>query len=175
MRDLKSRLTGLSIAGIGGASWKPQEPDREIARRVLVFLEDRRVLYAPFECELPRQCVASVLEIRRFLTQELGAIGDRAKLADNLRAMRAACRQFLDQTGSAAVGGEVGPNRGGTPEWIFNQSLGELRALVGTYVAVLADTFDLAVEDGLAQALPPAPRDEDSDWIFDRFSNYDLP
>lgn len=173
VRDLKNRLTGLSIAGIGGASWQAREQDREIVRRVIAFLEDRRVLYSPFECELPEQCVASVLEIRRFLTHELGAMGERAELAENLRAMRAACRQFLDQTGSAAVLGHVRQSRGGTPEWIFNQSLGELRALVGAYVAVLADTFDLTVEDGLAQALPPAVRDDDADWVFDRFSKDD--
>ncbi len=36
------------------------------------FLEDRRVLYAPDSLEVPSHCVESVLEIRRFLSAELG-------------------------------------------------------------------------------------------------------
>jgi hypothetical protein len=41
----------------------------------------------------------------------------------------------------------------------------------GVYVALLADKFDVAIEDGLAQALPPAVQDDDADWLFDRFSD----
>lgn len=40
--------------------------------RVIAFLEDRRVLYAPDELEVPSHCVHSVLEIRHFLSGELG-------------------------------------------------------------------------------------------------------
>ena len=169
--DLRGRLSGLSIAGIGGASWQPRESDQAVARRILAYLEDRRVLYAPFECEIPAHCVDSVLEIRRFLTHELGSLGDRPELANNLRAMRAACRRFLDQTGPDVTAGNVRHHRGGTPEWIFNQSLGELRGLVGAYVAVLADAYQLPVEDGLAQALPPPVREDDADWLFERLGD----
>lgn len=170
-RDLRARLSGLSIVGIGGASWQPREADRTIAQRVLTHLEDRRVLYSPYECELPEHCVASVLEIRRFLTHELGEAGDRSDLTASLRGMRAACRRFLDQTAVAVEHGEVQQHLGGTPQWIFNQSLGELRALIGMYIAVLADRFKLDVEDGLAAALPPAPRDDDADWLLDQFED----
>lgn len=167
--DLKGRLTGLSVVGVGGASWQPREPDRALAQRILTFLEDRRVLYSPWECELPEHCVASVLEIRRFLTHELGAAGDRPAVTDNLRAMRAACRQFLDQT-APVMQHHHGPIGQGTAEWIFNQSLGELRARVGTHIAVLADRFGLEVEDGLERTLPAAPsKADDAEWLFEQF------
>ena len=69
--EIGARLTGISTP-IFGASWTPPIADVAVARRVLVFLEDRRVLYSPYEVEMPEHCVASVLEIRRFLTEQLG-------------------------------------------------------------------------------------------------------
>jgi hypothetical protein len=38
--------------------------------------------------------VQSVLEIRHFLTAELGKLDGKSELSASLRAMRAACRKF---------------------------------------------------------------------------------
>jgi hypothetical protein len=43
-----------------------------VARRVISYLEDRRVLYNPTELEVPQHCIQSVLDIRHFLSHELG-------------------------------------------------------------------------------------------------------
>jgi hypothetical protein len=71
--EIANRLTGISTP-FGGASWQPAELEIEGARRVLVFLEDRRVLYDPCEMEVPDHCVRSVIEIRHCLTEELGKL-----------------------------------------------------------------------------------------------------
>lgn len=39
------------------------------------------------------------MDIRRFLTSELGKLDSKVEFAASLRAMRAACRKFLDQVG----------------------------------------------------------------------------
>jgi DNA-binding FadR family transcriptional regulator len=70
------------------------------ARRVIAFLEDRRVLYSPGEMEMPQHGVHSVLEIRRFLSSELGKLDAKSEFAASLRAMRAACRKFLERVGT---------------------------------------------------------------------------
>ncbi len=44
--EIAHRLTGIS-SPFFGVSWVPPEADVTIAQRVLVFLEDRRVLFAP--------------------------------------------------------------------------------------------------------------------------------
>ena len=44
------------------------------ARWVIAFLEDRRVLYAPEEMEVPSHCVQSVIEIRHHLSDVLGKL-----------------------------------------------------------------------------------------------------
>ncbi len=43
--EIANRLTGIATP-FGGASWQPAEMEIISARRVIAFLEDRRVLYA---------------------------------------------------------------------------------------------------------------------------------
>ena len=60
--EIANRLTGFSTP-FGGASWQPAELEIAGARRVIAFLEDRRVLYDPCQMEVPDHCVRSVIEI----------------------------------------------------------------------------------------------------------------
>ncbi len=71
--EIANRLTGISTP-LGGVSWQSSNLEVSAARRVIAFLEDRRVLYAPDELEVPSHCVHSVLEIRHFLSCELGKL-----------------------------------------------------------------------------------------------------
>ncbi len=97
--EIANRLTGISTP-FGGASWQPADLEVSAARRVIAFLEDRRVLYEPGQMEVPSHCVQSVIEIRRCLTEELGKLEGSSELAASLRAMRAACRKFLECVGT---------------------------------------------------------------------------
>ena len=143
-----------------GIQWNPPEVDRAVARRVLTFLEDRRVLYVPSEMETPSYGVHSVIEIRGFLTSELGQLTSNGQLTQCLRGMRAVCCKFLD-----AVGPEDGPivrhafERGHYASWEFNQALGEMRGVFGIYIAMLAATHGLNVEPGLAKIVPGKDKD----------------
>lgn len=94
-KEILSRLTGINVPAFG-VSCHPPEAERTVARRVMTFMEDRRVLYAPSEMEVPEHCVRSVLEIRSHLTTEFDSPNDTSELAVTLRALRAACREFLD-------------------------------------------------------------------------------
>lgn len=162
------RLTGIS-APIGGLQWQYREPDRAVAVRVVTYLEDRRVLYAPSDVEIPQYCIDSVLDIRHFLTTELGSVEDHPNIADTLRALRAAARKFLDTVGPYA---EQHRNQAiwawqGTPDWVFNQALGELRGVYGVHLALLAERYDIRIESDLATILP-TDQDDSDDWFFTR-------
>jgi hypothetical protein len=155
-KGVAARLTGLSIP-VFGVSWNPPPAEVTVARKVIAFLEDRRVLYNPFHMEDPGHCVSSVVEIRHSLTAELGNLTKSDGLAANLRAMRAACRKFLD---GVVVQGEshAGPGRRGLAhDWVFMSALGELRGIIGLHVAVLAAQHGLDVEGELASILPAKP------------------
>ncbi len=163
--EVCSHLTGLSCP-IFGASWNPPEPQRVSARRVLAFLEDRRVLYSPSEMEVPQHCVDSVLKIREFLTAEIGKLETTNDLAQTLRAMRAACRKFLALT-DGPRGNEVlrfGAHPNHWANWEFGSSLGEMRGVFGIQIARLAASHGLDVEDDLGAILPA--EDRDSGWTM---------
>ncbi len=152
--EIATRLTGISTP-IGGVSWQSSEPEVSSARRIVVFLEDRRVLYAPDEMEDPSHCVRSVIEIRHFLTDELGKLDGGSAFLESLRAMRAACRKFLDRVG--AEGREAtlyARHHGHWASWTFYSALGEMRGTFGVHLARIAAQFKLDVEDRLASILP---------------------
>jgi len=153
-KDIASRLTGISTPFFG-ASWKPSETDRSIVRRVITFLEDRRVLYSPSELEMPAHCVESVLQIRGFLIAEIEKLDEKADLTASLRAMRAACRKFLN-TVQADEGRIIhfGADTGHYANWTFNSALGEMRGVFGIHIARLAAAYGVDVENDLAAILP---------------------
>ena len=158
--EIASRLTGISTP-LGGVSWQASEVEASAARRIIAFLEDRRVLYAPDDLEVISHCIHSVMEIRHFLSAELGKLDHGSELAASLRAMRAACRKFLERVG--ADGREVAlyaNHRGHWASWTFYSALGEMRGAFGVHLARIAAQFKLDIEDDLASILPE--KDEES-------------
>jgi hypothetical protein len=159
-KEIVGRLTGFSVP-IFGVSWNPPEPEIAVARRILAFLEDRRVLFNPYHLEVEDQCVESVVRIRHFLTDEIGHLSQDSKLGEHLRAIRTACRKFLDDM-------SPGSRRISRPHWHapfgseFFTSLGELRASIGFRVAAIALMHGLDVEGELASILPDAEQGNDA-------------
>lgn len=153
-REITNRLTGFSIP-IFGISWNPPEAEVTIVRRIISFMEDRRVLYAPSEVEVPDHCVQSVLRIREFLTHELAPIEPDSELGQSLRALRSSCRKFLN-TVQADEGRIIrfGSSQGHYASWVFISAIGEMRGVFGVHLAKLAAAYGLDVEDDLAKIFP---------------------
>ena len=153
-KEIASRITGFSVP-VFGVSWNPPEPEVAIARRVLSFLEDRRVLFNPYHLEVADQCISSVLDIRRSLTEEIGRLSHASKLAEHLRGIRAACRKFLDTMHLDNASHRIlRPHWPGAFESEFFTDLGELRASIGLHIAAIAVMYGIDVEGELAKTLP---------------------
>jgi hypothetical protein len=160
-KEIVARLTGLSVP-VFGVSWNPPAAEVTVARKVIAFLEDRRVLYNPYHMEDPGHCVSSVIGIRQFLTAELGNLTRSDGLAANLRAMRAACRKFLDGVGVRGDTHGGSARLGLAHDWVFMSAIGELRGVIGLHVAALAAQHGLDVEGELASILPAKPTTKDA-------------
>lgn len=154
--DIARRITGISTPAFG-ISWNPPEDTRDIVRSLVAFLEDRRALYTDYNVETPLFVVQSVLEIRAQLTDVLRACPEDANLTEPIRAMRAACRKFLD-----AVGGPGRRNRGMYGRWESEWlALGELRAIFGLHLARLCAAYGVDAEPELASIFPEADEEPD--------------
>ena len=157
------KITGVSGFGFG-VDWTKVPGDEEVAHRVIAFLENRRLLFGSRHSEDQAHCVASAIEIRNYLTQELGSAKRGSSLSNSLRAIRAACRQFVE------AGGPHGRNFMGAAPWKadpFGLALGDLRTLVGVQVAMIASEYDVEVEPELAAIMPPSldSDEDDPSWL----------
>lgn len=153
--ELASRINGFSTP-LFGVSWNPAKADVVIAKSVILFLEDRRVLYVPYMVEEPDRVIQSVLTIREFLTQTLvqGQMGK--ELENNLRGMRAACRKFLDDH-------PHDQRHLHYRDVELNQSLGEFRGVIGQYIAMLSVSYGIDIDKPLDTVLPVADEVDDKD------------
>ena len=143
--------TGIGAFGFS-VNWEKVPGDHDVARRVITFLEDRRLLFGERHSEDELHCVHSAIEIRRFLTEELSNAKPGKSLAESLRAMRTAMRAFVDAAGPDACNFRY---HHGHMTDSFSLALGELRSRVGLHLALIADQYGIEIEPDLALILPP--------------------
>ena len=143
-------------------SVKLPELERDIVKRVITALEDRRALYVDYNLEIPDDVVRSLESIRQEITAALAKVGDASPAVAPLRTMRAACREFLTEphpdfphTGQDRHHGRRAFSDG------FFVALGQLRGIFGQQLALLAYLYDIDIEAELASILPPEPRASD--------------
>jgi hypothetical protein len=160
--EAASRLTGFSTPFFG-VSWETATSDVAVVRRVITFLESRRVLYVGYPAEMPDQCVESVIQIREMLTEVIGSGGVADKVEGPLRIMRRYCIHFLSRVGMTedphpGFGRRLfQDHRWQIPDWAFSEALGEFRSGIGLQVAILSAGAGVDVEEPLANFLPPVP------------------
>jgi uncharacterized protein DUF6650 len=163
--EIGQRINGIGISTpIFGFSvnWNPPESAKHIAREVIIYLENRRVLYDPYNVQLAAYCVPSVIEMRQVLTDQITASSSDADLEKNLRAMRGACRTFLEKV--------VIPPAVSHPSHGFSDpkdplvligALAELRATFGLYIGILAAKYGIDIEEDLASILPSSDKQDE--------------
>lgn len=152
LRGTKIRLKSLSAFGFG-ASWEITNPDRDAIRAFLTYLEDRRALYVPTQLEVEGDVRWSVEDIRRRCTEVVGKLGEDSSAKPHVRAIRQACRRYMtnerhEYPNLVPRGPEISHQAG----WLI--ALGELRAIVGFHIGVLAAAYDIELEDELAGIVP---------------------
>ncbi len=148
--ELVARLIGI-LTPVGGVSWNPPEKERRRAERVLTYLAKQPALWDPYDIAIGSFVVQSIIDVRERLTRDLAGLSADSVLHEGLRAMRSACRMFLEENQSPRSG--YGPPY----EAQLHSTLGELRALFGIHIARIACAYDLEVDGHLVGILPPEP------------------
>lgn len=128
------------------------QTEQELAGLLLLRLADRRVLYNPFEWEMPDHCLRSVREIRDGLTELLGQLPPDSLLAADLRDLRAVCRTFFDSLRPAAPRGGA-PRLRGIDGWRLRDALMAMRETFARVLGGLAQRYSLTPERELARLI----------------------
>ena len=159
LTELARRITGFSTPFFG-VQWSPPSAERDIVRGFLTFLEDRRVLFTPYELEVEGQVEQSVHDIRRRCTEGLAALPEQSRAIASMRTVRAACRRFLDDPRDNFRNLYVRDFGDFRDRAGFFTALGELRATVGAQIAILAVLYKIELEAELAAIVPAEDDDE---------------
>jgi len=156
-QSLANRITGISAFGFG-MSWKAPGSDREIVRKVITYLEDRRVLFQDYNLGIALQVSGSLADVRKELTSALVEVAEGSPAAGAFRIMRAACRDF--KSVPEPDFSRPGANRSELED-AYIAALAKLRTTFGQQLTVLAYLYQIDIEKGLASILPPEPKNSD--------------
>ncbi len=157
------RINGVSIFNVS-VQWERKDDDKEIARRLINILEDRRMLWKDFSVEIEEQCVASARHTRTELTELLNNPDIGPELEQKIKAIRQAFRNFMDEIGHDAPWGHPRRYRSmGTDP--LSVALGRLRGVVGVQLGEIAALWDVKISDELASIVP-----DGAGWFFARFA-----
>lgn len=158
----KSRSTGRKVTGVSGSalgfgvgvSTSTTTTERDVVQALIIFLEDRRVLFNPDDLEEQSQVNSSVQEIRAELTEALQQVDPQGLVAAALRLMRSSCRQYLDdpRLHFRFIDRCDRPERRDNPGFLV--ALGGLRAMFGLALLQLDQLFALEMEPQLRGLLP---------------------
>ena len=151
-KDIFRRINGFSTP-IFGLSWTPGDYESEKVKKLLIFLENRSVLYAPYNYENPTYCAKSVIEIRKELTTFLAHYQDNKELENLVRSFRQASILFCNVIGH--------PNystlHGVVQKSILREQLADLRKKAGLAIGALAVSYGYDVDENLATIIPYKP------------------
>ncbi|MBC3962874.1 DUF6650 family protein [Pseudomonas simiae] len=149
---LRENLNGFSTP-VFGLSWQPTKSEREVIRKLLVFLEDRRVLYvdergasshAVAHHGRPDWLSESVLQIRREANSALQTLEFSPHIASLLSGIQSACRELLDTPPRVH-------HRGPQLTPVSITSLSSWQMSIAAAVAGLAMVYELDLEENLSR------------------------
>jgi len=152
-KEIAGKITGFSFP-LFGISWDPPKLEIEVAKKVITFLEDKRVLYVVYELESPSHCAQSVIKIREFITEQLFDLDPKSELTTTLKGMRSACRNFLNTIQAQYYFNKLNRDFGMGEQIHFYNAMGELRATVGIFIGKILVMYGLDCENELIKIIP---------------------
>lgn len=143
-KALKS-VRGVNAFGFG-MSFVPSEGEKEKVKNIIEYLEDRRVLFAPYEKENPLWVKESIIDIREMIRSEITGIERNSMLYVSLKIMQMACRRYLDRISSI--------NKDDDVEMLLVDCLSEIRTVFGLELMKIAYNFKFDLSEELSRIIP---------------------
>ncbi len=128
--------------------------DAKIARQMMSFFEDRRVLSELLSNEVPTYMRHSVERIREQLWRWKAELPYNSELARKIGFMRRACLEFLDDAGHMDSHLPIGHSVSGWEQ--LDTALKAFRKVMGRHIADVADKYDLPILPMVERIVPRA-------------------
>jgi hypothetical protein len=135
----KPQITGVSMWGL---DWQYVASNKDLARRIFVFLEDRRVLTRQHHMEDYDHTRESANQIRKFLVLETMNVKAGGELERSLKAICSASRAFITAAGPSSKSFHEDHK-------YYVMSLNAYRAAVASQLAAISINFELPIPGDL--------------------------
>lgn len=144
----KIKVEGAVNLGVVSAKVQYVESNRDVVRRVLTFLEDRRVLGRdPGDLEDPEACRLSAMTIRDLMNAEILNVRHGGDVEASFKKIRRATRDFDTAAGKNS-------ERFIEDVVFFSRALDAMRTTVIRECVFLAKNYDIELDATLVNALP---------------------
>jgi len=155
LNELSSRLTGVSIYGVG-ASWKTEPNECKISEELVTYLENQGLFYAGFEWEHPKACYDAADKIRARVNERMEELRRDMGAFNVMRDIRHDLRTFRDELRKQSLH-EIESKTSMTNDQVslFDSTLLKLRECVGAEIASLALACKFSVSEELNMWLHP--------------------
>lgn len=112
-------------------------------QQMFLFLESKRILTNPFYMERKDECVYSVLEIKKKLTEFTQDITLGDMDIDVIRSLIVACNEYLDSVRPDTVPHLIYKDHGRWADVTFDSAMKKFRAIFKTAINKIEKTYDL--------------------------------
>ncbi|MGK9003728.1 DUF6650 family protein [Citrobacter europaeus] len=146
-KDILKHISGISCP-LFGIQWNPPTYSSDIAREIVLFLENKRVLFNFPQNEVINICILSANEIRVELVNQQKKTND-TKLNEVIRKMLYCTRDFVNKAEQISLG----TNTVVMQSMLERELLGYRRKM-GNLIAILSVRYGIDVGDELAVILP---------------------
>jgi len=156
--NLLNKITGISTPFIG-ISWNPSKLEAEKARKIIVFLEDKRFFYSPFQVIdgkgtfYEEYGLISVLNVRERLAKELEDLEPGSKISISVSKLRDATLDFLNEINGLDIQTSFSFSKTKMPlnQVKFNTAHKKLLQVIEKEVTFLIETYKIKTEKGFCQ------------------------
>jgi len=158
-KELASRITGVSIAGVGSLSWAASPNERKIAEEVITYLENQGIFSSPFEWEHPKETYSSAGMVRTELTNYMQKLNRNMESFECFDSIRAELKEFQRDLRAQRLSGLESKSEM-TNEQVaeYDRRLVRLRNLVSYQAAMVAIACKFSLSKELHNWLPPSQR-----------------